>query len=214
MSNALLLRAALSCSATTSQSEWQKRRLAPTYQPFLYLIDGGSNCREIRAEGISANASFTFSLLKSAISCPLAKKSHCRKWVLWAGAASATSTFLAVGPRVGLQGESPCLGHGGALQGMSLCSGTTDAFGKRARWGGGRFPSYHGGQLGNHVAQRVDVALIPRVGPAQVRGHLTELLLAGGSLVLRKKHTAQSAITAENTRNHRAGRGSWGANAL
>lgn len=74
MSNELLLRAALSCSATNSQSEWQKRRLAPTYQPFLYLIDGGSNCREIRAEGISANASFTFSLLKSAISCPLAKK--------------------------------------------------------------------------------------------------------------------------------------------
>lgn len=76
----------------------------------------------------------------------------------------------------------------------------------------GRFPSYHGGQLGNHVAERVDVALVPRVGSAQVPGHLAELLLAGDSVVLWEKHTAQSTITAQNTWSRRGGRESWGRN--
>lgn len=103
-----------------------------------------------------------------------------------------------------MQGEILYLGHGGALQGT---------YGRRV-WemsqAGevGRFPSYHGGQLGNHVAERVDVALVPRVGSAQVPGHLTELLVAGGGVVLREKHTAQSRIMAENTGSHRGGRGS------
>lgn len=77
----------------------------------------------------------------------------------------------------------------------------------------GRFPSYHGGQLGNHMAQRVDVALVPRVDSAQVPGHLAELLLAGGSVVLQEKHTAQSMIVAQNTRSHRGGRERWGTKA-
>lgn len=65
--------------------------------------------------------------------------------------------------------------------------------------GSGEVSSYHGGQLGDHVAQRVDVALIPGVGSAQVPGHLAELLGAGSSVGLQEKCTAQGTTTAQNT---------------
>lgn len=52
------------------------------------------------------------------------------------------------------------------------------------------FISYHGGQLGDDVTQGVDVALVPGVSPAQVPGHLTQLL--GASVVLWGKHSSQS----------------------
>lgn len=55
-------------------------------------------------------------------------------------------------------------------------------------------PSYHGGQLGDHVTQCVDVALIPRVSFAQIHSQLAELHLARRSMILEEeKHTAQDS---------------------
>lgn len=149
----------------------------------------------MRAGGMSVNASFTFSFLKSAISCPLAKKTHHTKWVLWAGAVSDKCTFPAAGPWGRFVGRKPLSGAQRSPAGHQLVL----RYGRCVWETGqavevGRFPSYHCGQLGNHVAQRVDVALIPWVSPAQVPGHLAEVLLACGSVVLQEKHTAQSMI--------------------
>lgn len=87
MSNEMLPRAVLSCSAITGQGKRPP-------------IDGGSNCRERRARGISANASLTFFFLEICHFLPLGQKTHRSKWVLRAGAVSTvgavSSTFPAV----------------------------------------------------------------------------------------------------------------------
>lgn len=55
-------------------------------------------------------------------------------------------------------------------------------------------PSYHGGQLGDHVTQCVDVALIPRVSSPQIHSQLAEFHLARHSMILEaEKHTAQDS---------------------
>lgn len=119
----------------------------------------------------------------------------------WGRAAACTSLLQGPGG-----GSKPSSWGMEEPQGKSSSSGMADVLGERAGELG-RFPSYHGGQLGNHVAQSVDVALVPRVGSAQVLSHLAELLLAGGSVVLWEKHTAQSMSMAQSTRRRREGEG-------
>lgn len=123
-----------------------------------------------------------FSFLKSAISCPLVKKTHHSKWLLWAVKVAVTAPPGRALGRVCRRKSLP--GNG------EPCRAQTPARVLQVVWEMGRLSSYHGGQLGDHVAQGVDVALVPGVGPAQVPGHLTQLL--GASVVLWGKHSSDS----------------------
>lgn len=114
---------------------------------------------------------------------------------MWAGAVSDKCTFPAARPWDGFARRKPLSGAQRSPAGHQLVLRYGRCVWEMGQAGEvGRFPSYHGGQLGNHVAQRVDVALVPRVSSAEVPGHLAEVLLACGTMVLQEKHTAQSMI--------------------
>lgn len=91
MSNELLPRAALSCSAITGQSE------RPPTSRFCQLSMVAQTAGKGEPGVFQQMPHLRFSFLKSATSCPFAKKTHRSKWVLWAGAVSTSSTLPAVG---------------------------------------------------------------------------------------------------------------------